>query len=52
MPILYGCLINKKKVIITECFGTRIIGEFKIEILDNFDKFEKFGKKFIILSAE
>ena len=25
---------------------------FKNEILDNFDKFERFGKKFIILSAE
>jgi hypothetical protein len=52
MPILYACLINKKKVIITDCFATRFIGEFKNEILDNFDKFERFGKKFIILSAE
>ena len=52
MPILYACLINKKRTIISESFATRIKGDFSSEILNYFDKFERYGKKFIVLSAE
>jgi hypothetical protein len=37
MPILYACLVNKKRVIVTECFATRLKGDFSSEILNYFD---------------
>jgi|APCry1669189665_1035243.scaffolds.fasta_scaffold88243_1 hypothetical protein len=52
MPILYACLVNKKRTIVTECFATRLKGDFSSEILNNYDNFERYGKKFIVLSAE
>ena len=52
MPILYVCMINPLKTVIVEALGSKTTGDFRQKVVDYHDKFERFGKKFIALSAE
>lgn len=45
MPILYICLINQRRTVVSEGLGTKIVGNFKQQILSNYDKFDRFGRK-------
>ena len=52
MPILYACLVNKRRTIITQAYGTKLQGDFGQTILNVLDDFTAFGKKVIDLTAE
>ena len=40
MPILYVCLVNKKRNVITEGLGTKKVGTYKEQVLNYYDRFE------------
>ena len=52
MPILYVCLINQRRTVVSEGLGTKIVGNFKQQILNNYDKFDRFGRKQVHLDSE
>lgn len=52
MPILYICLINQRRTVVTEGLGTKIVGNFKQQMLSNYDKFDRFGRKQVQLDSE
>ena len=45
MPILYVCVINKKKTLITEAFGTKNISNYLTEINKMQPNFILYGRK-------
>ena len=52
MPILYACLVNKRRAIITQATGTKLQGNFGGEVLEHLEEFETWGKKSIHLTSE
>ena len=52
MPILYACVVNKRRCVIVECNGTRVMGNFAQIVKDKLDGFKEWGKAVIHLTAE
>ena len=52
MPILYACLINKRRCLVTQALGTKFQGNFGQMVLDNLDSFQQWGKQSVHLNAE
>lgn len=52
MPILYVCLINSKRCVVTEGLGTKKVGNYKEQVLNCYDKFDQFGRKNFNLDSE
>ena len=52
MPILYACLINERRCVVTEAFGTSKVGPYQRTSLDYFDEMKEFGRHNFSLSAE
>lgn len=52
MPILYVCMINERKAVISEALGTGTKGDFKSQVLKYHQQFEKYARKFYGITAE
>ena len=52
MPILYICMVNQRRTIITEALGTKNSGDFKSQVLKHHTSFERFAKKTVPLTDE
>ena len=52
MPILYACLVSKRRTIITQANGTKLQGNFNQEVLEHVAEFETWGKQSIHLTSE
>lgn len=52
MPILYVCMINKKKTLITDAFGTKNISNYLTEIMKLQPNFIMYGRKVENIDSE
>lgn len=52
MPILYICMINQKRTVVCQGLGTRLVGNFKDQVLSKYEKFDRFGRKCHALDSE
>ena len=50
MPILYVSMINERRCVLTEAYGTQQRGDFKAQALKHYSKFTQWGLKTIKLS--
>ena len=52
MPILYVCMVNSKRCVVTEGLGTKKVGNYKDQVLGLYDKFEQLGRKQFTMDSE
>lgn len=52
MPIHYACLINRQKIMILQCQGTKTIADYADIVLNYQPQFIQWAKKVINLDAE
>ncbi len=52
MPIQYACLINRKKVMVVQCQGTKIVADFADMVVNSHFNFIQWAKKVINIDSE
>jgi len=52
MPILYVAMINERRCVIVDAFGTSSRGDYKAQVLKGYSNFERWARKCHPLSAE
>ena len=52
MPIIYACILNKKRAVVTQVLPTKVQGNFRQLALQHMHEFRVWGKEVIHLNAE